>query len=193
MGNGSALPHARSELFLCGAFRCYACDMRAAAVTTGRSEAAAVSGANAHRFCYTSTITMSRHVCVFGLIACLLAVGCSSSRPAGGQTQATTAPSSGSGSSSSRQTVPVELDDYVIRMPDTLPAGDVTFDVKNVGKHAHNIRLRGPGVDAALPNNLRGGESSALDVHLNPGTYHVTCPVGPHAMMGMRTTLTVKP
>ena len=136
---------------------------------------------------------MTRHISALGTIVCVLIAGCTSSRhggtQSGAQPQATTARSA-SPSASARQ-VPVELDDYIIRMPASLSSGDVTFVVKNVGKHAHNIRLRGPGGDAALSHNLRGGESATLDMHLAPGEYRVTCPVGPHAMMGMRTTLTV--
>lgn len=32
-----------------------------------------------------------------------------------------------------------------------------------------------------------------LIVLLQPGTYRITCPVGPHAFFGMRLTLTVTP
>jgi uncharacterized cupredoxin-like copper-binding protein len=137
-------------------------------------------------------IAMTRHVSAIALIACFLLAGCAKSQHAGDEAQATPSPSPSPSASEARRTVPVELDDYVIRMPATLPPGDVTLTVKNVGKHAHNIKLHGPGVDAALPKNLGGGESGTLDVHLQPGTYRVTCPVGPHAMMGMRMDLTVK-
>jgi len=128
---------------------------------------------------------MIKHLYAVTMVASVLSFGCASSR-SGDQMQATTS------LSSSRVTVPVELDDYVIRMPATIPPGDVTFAVKNVGDHSHNVRVRGQNVDAALPKNLKGGESGTLEAHLEPGTYRVTCPVGPHAMMGMRTTLTVK-
>ena len=130
---------------------------------------------------------MTRHIFALAVIACFVVAGCAKSQSA----PATTSPSPSP--SAARRTVPVELDDYVIRMPASLPPGDVTFTVKNVGKHAHNIKIHGPDVDAVLPKNLRGGESGTLDVHLQPGTYRVTCPVGPHAMMGMRMDLTVKP
>jgi plastocyanin len=127
---------------------------------------------------------MTNYVAVVAFIACALVAGCASPR-ARSELRATTSPSS------SRTTVPVELDDYVIRMPASVPPGDVTFAVKNVGKHTHNVKVRGAGLDVALAKNLRGGESATLDAHLEPGSYRVTCPVGPHAMMGMRTTLAV--
>jgi plastocyanin len=116
--------------------------------------------------------------------ACALLAACSSSQHAGAGMTATQA--------DGKVTVPVELDDYVIRMPDHIPPGDVTFNVKNTGKHVHNIRITGSGVDAALPRNLEAGEEMPLTLHMNPGTYHVTCPVGPHAAMGMRMDLTVQ-
>jgi uncharacterized cupredoxin-like copper-binding protein len=117
--------------------------------------------------------------------ASLLLVGCASSKPA--HDLRVTRSSSGA------VTVPVELDDYVIRMPDPVPSGEVTFDVKNVGHHAHTIRLRGPGdVDARLEPDLKPGEQGTLTTRLDPGTYKVTCPVGPHAMLGMKRDLTVE-
>jgi uncharacterized cupredoxin-like copper-binding protein len=85
----------------------------------------------------------------------------------------------------------VELDDYVIRMPESIPSGQIVLHVKNIGTHVHNIEIQGQGVDAKLPRNLPPGESTDLRVTLTPGTYHVTCPVGPHEMLGMRMDLTV--
>lgn len=88
--------------------------------------------------------------------------------------------------------VPVELDDYVIRMPETIPPGNVVLHIRNVGKHVHNIEIHGNGVDAKLPHNLPPGESADLRITLAPGAYHVTCPVGPHEMLGMRLDITVR-
>ena len=111
-------------------------------------------------------------------------VGCKSSQHAGSK-MAATATSGGAN-------VPVELDDYVIRMPETIPPGDIVFQVRNVGKHTHNIKITGNGIDAQLPANLKPGDAADLRIHLGPGTYHVTCPVGPHAALGMRLDLTVQ-
>jgi uncharacterized cupredoxin-like copper-binding protein len=89
--------------------------------------------------------------------------------------------------------VPVELDDYVIRMPEIIPPGEIVLHVKNVGEHVHNIEIKGQGVNAKLPRDLSPGESMDLKVTLGPGEYHVTCPVGPHDMLGMHMDLTVRP
>ena len=117
----------------------------------------------------------------------LAAVGCASSQPAKTPMRATTSPSGVAG-----VLVPVELDEYAIRMPSRIPRGDVTFDVKNVGHHTHTLALHGNGVDASLPEHLGAGEAGTLAVHLEPGKYKVTCPIGPHALLGMKRTLTVE-
>jgi plastocyanin len=113
----------------------------------------------------------------------LVSSGCASSQHAGG---AMTAVKHGDA-----VTVNVELDDYVIRMPESIPHGDVTFEVKNVGKHTHNVKISGHGVETVLPANLDPGENASMTAHMEPGEYKVTCPVGPHAMLGMRLTLVV--
>ena len=118
------------------------------------------------------------------ILTAVLATGCASSQHAGKHMQAS--------ESGSRVIVPVELDDYVIRMPSSIAPGDVTLQVKNVGHHAHNIKISGQGVKSQLPKNLQSGESADLELRLEAGTYKVTCPVGPHALMGMRMTLTVE-
>ena len=133
---------------------------------------------------------MIRHSAIAALtFACLFIVGCASSQHAGDAMHATQ--STGPGGAA-HVNVPVELDEYVIRMPSKIPPGDATFDVKNVGHHTHNIKIQGKGVDAELPEDLHAGKSATMDVHLDPGTYKVICPVGPHAALGMKRTVTVK-
>jgi uncharacterized cupredoxin-like copper-binding protein len=127
-------------------------------------------------------------VIVLMLAGAYCSAGCASSAaPAQEPMQATTTSAGGR-----VLVVPVELDDYVIRMPATLPPGDVNFTVKNVGHHAHRLKVRGPGVDADMDDNLAPGDAGTLAVHLDAGSYRVTCPVGPHTMLGMKRTLTVK-
>jgi uncharacterized cupredoxin-like copper-binding protein len=86
----------------------------------------------------------------------------------------------------------VELDEYVIRMPRTVPAGHVTFKVANVGSHRHTIAVRGEGVRSRLSPDLEAGQSADWVLDLPPGTYQVWCPVGPHSTLGMHTTLTAE-
>ncbi len=87
--------------------------------------------------------------------------------------------------------VQVILKEYEIDMPDSLPAGPVTFRVTNSGHHDHTLRIEGAGLDSKIEPNLKGGESKDLQVTLVPGKYRITCPVGPHVSLGMRRTLTV--
>lgn len=88
-------------------------------------------------------------------------------------------------------TVDVVLKEYEIDMPDAIPAGLVTFKVRNLGHHEHTLRIEGPNLDKKIEPNLKGNESGDLQVTLTPGKYKISCPVGPHATMGMRRTLTV--
>lgn len=119
------------------------------------------------------------------LLAPLAAVlgACASSQHSTGSTTVT--------STATGAVVQVQLDEYTIHMPTTIPGGDITFQIKNTGTHDHNIRIQGEGIDATLPNNLSGGQTAELKAQMTPGTYKVTCPVGPHAAMGMRLELTV--
>src|SRR2546421_10215379 len=113
----------------------------------------------------------------------LLAPACSSQHATGTTTYTRT---------TSGVQVQVLLDEYKIHMPTTIPAGEVTFNVKNTGGHKHNIEINGRGIDAKPPHDLDPGQSADLHTHLDPGTYKVWCPVGPHANLGMRLELTVK-
>lgn len=85
----------------------------------------------------------------------------------------------------------VDLHDYRIEMPSTLPAGPTNFTVYNRGEHLHNFEIEGMGIEKKLDFNLRAGEGAVLYVDLKPGTYYVYCPVGDHAARGMAMNLTV--
>jgi len=117
------------------------------------------------------------------VLATLLLAACSSSQHATGTTTYT--------KTAAGINVQVFLDEYKIHMPTAIPPGDITFNIKNTGGHRHNFEINGHGVDAKLGRDLEGGQSADLHVRLEPGTYKVTCPVGPHATMGMRLELTV--
>ncbi len=122
------------------------------------------------------------------LCAVIALAACAGSRPAGRPMNVTPTPDGAF--------VEVELDEYVIRMPDILPPGRITFQVRNAGSHTHTIAIRGQegqGVDARLSPDLEGGRTADWTVDLKPGTYKVWCPVGPHSALGMRMTLTVSP
>jgi plastocyanin len=87
--------------------------------------------------------------------------------------------------------VTVQLMEYEINMPQSIPAGPTTFQVTNAGTEEHSFAIEGQGVDESLETPLQPGESQELEVDLQPGTYTVYCPVDDHADQGMSLELTV--
>ena len=96
---------------------------------------------------------------------------------------------------------------------ESVPAGKVTFEVKNDSKEVIHEMLVAPvaNQDVVLPFNanenrvdeeaakdlgevseLDPGQSGALTLDLKPGTYVLYCNIPGHFMAGMWTTLTVK-
>ena len=86
----------------------------------------------------------------------------------------------------------LELNEYEIRMPDTLAAGHHSFTVVNSGKTNHSLIVEGNGTRAALPSQLTRGDSAQFEVDLKPGTYTFYCPVDGHRGKGMTRTVTVQ-
>ncbi|MGZ8868192.1 MAG: hypothetical protein ACXW2P_07590 [Thermoanaerobaculia bacterium] len=86
----------------------------------------------------------------------------------------------------------VQLLEYEIRMPQTLPAGEQAFHVVNAGKELHSLEIEGNGVHSRLPSDLSAGSSAHHAITLKPGTYTVYCPVKDHRQRGMSTTITVQ-
>jgi plastocyanin len=87
--------------------------------------------------------------------------------------------------------VKVSLNEFEIRMPDEIPAGETTFAITNTGSLAHSFAISGGDVEASLDAPLAPGASATLTVDLPVGEYEVICPVANHAELGMTTTLTV--
>jgi uncharacterized cupredoxin-like copper-binding protein len=69
----------------------------------------------------------------------------------------------------------------------SVPAGAVTFTVKNGGKLAHDFKIAGKKSRMVQP-----GKSTTLKVTLKKGKAQYLCTVPGHAAAGMRGTLTVK-
>jgi uncharacterized cupredoxin-like copper-binding protein len=96
---------------------------------------------------------------------------------------------------SAGQPVTVNLTEWKIEMPNSLPAGATTLKITNAGKETHNLKIQGNGLQKALSKNLKPGESGELQVDLKPGTYKVYCPVGAgptsHDSKGMAFQLVV--
>jgi uncharacterized cupredoxin-like copper-binding protein len=66
-------------------------------------------------------------------------------------------------------------------------AGEFTFDVKNAGKIAHDLAIKG-GPKTKL---IQPGGTAQLTVALKPGKYHLYCSVPGHEQAGMKVDITV--
>ena len=86
----------------------------------------------------------------------------------------------------------VNLTEYRIEMPATLPAGRATFLITNTGKEKHNFEIEGEQLEMEVSDPLGPGQSRTLEVDLKPGTYKVYCPVANHDERGMSMQLTVQ-
>jgi uncharacterized cupredoxin-like copper-binding protein len=84
-------------------------------------------------------------------------------------------------------------DEYSVKLPSgsTLEAGPYGFDVVNRGKIEHDLAVEGPGVREKTPL-IKGGDSTKLEVQLEPGKYKLYCTVPGHEQLGMETDLTVR-
>lgn len=94
-------------------------------------------------------------------------------------------------SSEEGNTVQVDLTEFTIDIPTTLPAGPTTFEIKNIGSFRHNFEIKGQSIEEVLATDLEAGQSDILELDLQPGTYEIICPVGNHAEQGMELELTV--
>jgi iron uptake system component EfeO len=106
----------------------------------------------------------------------------------------------GSGSSAGPATavpsgvVAVQAEDYKFT-PSTIsvPAGEVTFSVKNVAGQEHEFEIFRP--DGTVLDEVEGlvpGLTKDLKVTLAAGTYEFMCKLNGHDQLGMKGTLTVQ-
>jgi uncharacterized cupredoxin-like copper-binding protein len=89
--------------------------------------------------------------------------------------------------------VNVSEDEFHVHMPTSFPAGTVTFHIANNGKHNHNFKISGMGIEKELPSDLMPDSTADMTLPLATGTYDVDCPIIGHAMLGMRLSVTVTP
>ncbi|HEX3128575.1 MAG TPA: cupredoxin domain-containing protein [Thermoanaerobaculia bacterium] len=82
-----------------------------------------------------------------------------------------------SSSATQDRVVQVNVTDQQLQMPESLPTGPTTFQIKNAGNHEHSFGIVGPAGDQTLEKPLKPGESATLDINLDAGTYRVYCPV----------------
>ena len=114
------------------------------------------------------------------------------------------APTAGSGSpaeasealSGSGGTITLSLKEFRIT-PETvtIKAGtSVTFAARNDGRMVHALVIKGNGINLATKDLAFGpATTETITASLAAGTYTFFCPVGAHANLGMRGTLTVTP
>ena len=96
-------------------------------------------------------------------------------------------------STAAAQSIPVTLSEWKVKLGrDTVPAGKITFQVKNEGTMTHGFFVRGNGVQQGSPD-IPVGQSGTLTLTLKPGSYTVYCPLADlsHRKAGMMTTLVV--
>jgi len=117
--------------------------------------------------------------------------GCSSSSGAGGA--GTTSASAGSGSTSVTGTeVTATEKEYSISLStQTFTAGVYAFTVHNTGQTAHNLNIKGPGVDDQATSTIQPGQTATLAVTLQKGSYELWCSVDAHKDQGMDLHITV--
>jgi iron uptake system component EfeO len=104
----------------------------------------------------------------------------------GGSTPASLAPAPSG-------TVAVEAKEYQFT-PSTLtvPAGSVTFSVRNAGAEEHEFEIfKSDGTVLDEIEGLVPGLTKPLTVTLEAGTYQYLCKLNGHDQLGMKGTLTV--
>ncbi len=116
----------------------------------------------------------------------------------GGNTQAGGAPAAGGPGT----TIAATEKDFAIALDKaSVPAGAVTFMIKNTGPSPHNIAVA-KAADASKQKGMTGkaikesesidgGKSGTLTLDLQPGTYQVVCTIPGHIQLGMIIELTV--
>jgi hypothetical protein len=73
----------------------------------------------------------------------------------------------------------------------TAKKGPVRLIVRNAGKYAHALSIKGAGVSKRTPL-IKPGKSAVLLVTLRSGRYALWCPVPGNAAQGMKATLALR-
>ena len=85
--------------------------------------------------------------------------------------------------------VPVSESEFKITAGSTdLKAGEITFEVKNVGKIPHDLAIKGT---SDKTKEIPAGGTAELKVTLTAGKYELYCTVAGHEAAGMKLNITV--
>lgn len=89
-----------------------------------------------------------------------------------------------------KDVVAVTLSDFNINISDSIPSGNVNFEITNDGDSEHGFTIEGNGIEEGLKANLQPGETQQVEVNLEPGDYRIYSPVGDDATQGMDLQVT---
>jgi len=90
-----------------------------------------------------------------------------------------------------KSTITVTEREFKISLSSKTPKkGPVRLVVRNAGKYAHALSIKGAGVSKRTPL-IKPGKSAVLLVTLRSGRYALWCPVPGHAAQGMKATLSL--
>jgi uncharacterized cupredoxin-like copper-binding protein len=133
-----------------------------------------------------------RHALALLLLpAVLLAAGCGGGSSAGGRAAASPPASTPAGGGGQTIDIPISSSGFSFTKTSvTAKAGTVTLNAMNPQSVAHDISLKGNGVDVKGKQVDNGG-TSTVTANLKPGTYEFYCSVPGHEQAGMKGTLTV--
>ncbi|MBW8765046.1 MAG: cupredoxin domain-containing protein, partial [Geodermatophilales bacterium] len=101
--------------------------------------------------------------------------------------------SAGVSAAPAAQTLAATEADFSITLDkDTLPAGSYSILVTNNGRATHDLVVEQNGKKVAGSDKIQAGQSTTLDVTLDPGKYVFYCSIGNHRAMGMEINVTVQ-
>jgi hypothetical protein len=86
--------------------------------------------------------------------------------------------------------VDVSVGDTHMGMPTSVDAGEITFNVTNVGTERRAFKISGPGLERYFTEPLPPGETQKMTVNLEPGVYEVEAPALGNATNDLTVELT---
>jgi hypothetical protein len=97
------------------------------------------------------------------------------------------------GAASDATQVAASLSEFAIAVsPDTIPAGETTFNIENRGERRHIIEVRHTSRGRWRTTPIAPGTSVGLTMALPAGTYEVVSTDADYVTRGMRATLVVR-